>query len=165
VPSGSSTIRGTVEPDYFQFYARRRGAEWAADKVTREGYEAQLWTDGGFVYVATKRKFGATPLEITFHPSRVGNPDAHWQHVVEVSLGPGGPLEIFNWPGDDPALTIELPPGNMRLRVSWQGLVVGQFEGLDEDGNTEERLSFDLWPEPLEPPRVIRQWNGWPSRG
>jgi hypothetical protein len=39
----------TVEPDYAQFYALRSGAEWASDRVPSAGYEAHLWSDGGFV--------------------------------------------------------------------------------------------------------------------
>ena len=161
-PSDLAADHCVVEPDYFQFYARRSGAAWASDKVPPEGYQARLWSDGGFVYVGTRRKFGTTPVDVAVLPSRASDPDALWQHVVEVSLAPGGPLEIFDWPGDEPALTIELPPGDMRLRVSWQGLVEGRYEGMDENGNSDERLLFELWPAPVESLSIVKEWSGWP---
>ena len=132
--------------------------------VSAEGFAAHLWTDGQFVYVGTGRKFGATPIEVTVWPSRPDDPDPSWQHVAEVSLAPGGPLEIFNWGGDAPVVTIALPAGDVRLRVSWQGLVAGRFEGLDENWESEERLSFDVWAAAFEPPTIIRAWDGWPVR-
>ena len=53
---------GFVEPDYFQFYAKRVGAPWLAD-VTKETYRDRLWTDGGVVVISTVRKFGTTPVD------------------------------------------------------------------------------------------------------
>ena len=46
-----------VDPDYFQFYLRRGEAPWASDAVSETGYGRRLWSDGGFVYVGTHRRF------------------------------------------------------------------------------------------------------------
>ncbi len=163
VTAEGETVRALVEPDYFQFYARRGGADRASDTVSDEGYAAHLWTNGRFVYVGTRRKFGSTPIAVTALPFAPGDPDAEWQHVAEVSLASGGSLDILNWDGDTPVVTMALPAGDVRLRVSWQGLVAGRFEGLDEDGNSDERLSFELWPAPPTPPTIVREWDGWPD--
>lgn len=165
VPSAqdSKTYSAVVEPDYFQFYARRSGAAWASDMVTEEGYAAHLWTDGQFIYVGTRRKFGPTPIEVTVSRTRPEAPDDSWQHVVEVSLTPGGPLEVFSWGDDRPLLTTPLPSGDVRMRVSWKGLVAGRFEGLDENGESEERLALGLWAGPIEAPKIVREWRGWPQ--
>jgi hypothetical protein len=45
--------------------------------------------------------------------------------------------------------------------VLWAGLVGGRFEGMDEDGNSEEHLVFQVWGTPPSPPTVIRWWSKW----
>ena len=157
-----ATFSAIVEPDFFQFYARRRGAEWASSHVPEDGYAARLWTDGQFVYVGTLRKFGPTPVNVTVLATPPADPDGAWQHVVEVSLTPGGPFEVLSWTVDDPLLTVPIPSGDVRLRVSWRGLVAGRFEGLDEQWESAERLMFELWAEPSKPALIVRNWDGWP---
>ena len=152
----------SIEPDYFQFYVRRHGAAWASDAVPQEGYRDRLWTDGGFVVVGTYRKFEAMPVRVEVLDADPGPPEAGWQHVAEVSLGSGGPVELFHWGVDDPALTIDAPTEPLRLRAHWQGLVPGRFEGLDDDGRSDERVLLQLWPSVLGPPGVLRRWEGWP---
>jgi hypothetical protein len=154
-----------VEPDYFQFYARRAGASWASDQVPDDGYRAHLWSDGSFVYIGTARKFGTTSVRVQLFaeepPVAEGPP---WQHVAEVSLEPGGDLEISSWDGDDPVGTLSLPGGPLRLRAKWAGLVAGRFEGLDENGESGEHLEVDVWPARVAEPRVVRWWDPW-TRG
>jgi hypothetical protein len=61
------TWSGIIEPDHFQFYAKRAGAVWLSD-VPAEAYRQRLWTDGGFVVISTLRKFGSTPLTVKVVP-------------------------------------------------------------------------------------------------
>ena len=81
--------------------------------------------------------------------------DAAVQRLIDM-------LEVFDWPGDAPTLTVNLPNGPARLRVSWTGLVAGRFEGLDDDGISDESVAFELWPAPIDAPSVVRQWPAWP---
>ena len=159
------TWSGVVQPDYFQFYAKRVGAEWLSD-VSAEIYRHRLWTDCGFVVITTVRKFGTTPLTLDVVADEPEPPSGHWQHVAEVSLDGGGPLEILSWPGDqEPRSMHEIPTGSVRLRVHWGGLVPGLREGMDEQGNSDEHLAFVVWPAPIAPFAVLREWDSWPQSG
>ena len=156
------TWSGVVEPDYFQFYARREGAEWLAG-ATHEVYRNRLWTDGGFVVVSTLRKFGTTRITVEVLAGEPKLPGDEWQHVAEVSLDAGGPLEVLSWPGDqEPRSTHEIPACPVRLRVLWGGLVAGQFEGMDDEGDSDEHLALQIWPAQTAPPAVLRAWDSWP---
>jgi len=156
------TWSGVVEPDYFQFYAKRVGAAWFTD-VSAEVYRRRLWTDGGCVVISTVRKFGTTPLTLDVVADEPGPPSAHWQHVAEVSLDSGGPLEILSWPSDqEPQSTHVIPAGPVRLRVHWGGLVPGLREGMNEQGVSDEHLALVVWPAPIAPFAVLREWNAWP---
>jgi hypothetical protein len=152
---------GIVEPDYFQFYAKRVGAPWLPG-VSDETYTQRLWTDGGFVVISTLRKFGPTRISLSVVPDEPSPPSAHWQHVAEVSLDPGGPLEVLSWPGDqEPRSVHVIPAESVRLRVQWGGLVPGLHEGMDAQGNSEEHLELVVWPAPTAPFAVLREWPDW----
>jgi len=149
-----------VDVDYGQFYAMRAGGEWASDQVPSSGHEAHLWSDGSFVYVGTTRRYGETKVRVevlTAPPSEDAPPE--WQHVAEVSLDRGGALELHSWDGGTPAATVPVDPGSLRLRVCWRGLVPGRAEGVDDDGNSDEELLFQLWPAEPAPPAVTRWWE------
>jgi hypothetical protein len=73
-----SIVTTEVEPDYFQFYARRANAEWASDKTTEAGYEAHLWSNGGFVTIGTARKFGTTAVTVEVWDRPPNQPDEQW---------------------------------------------------------------------------------------
>lgn len=154
---------GVVEPDYFQFYAVRAGADWPLDLLgDRETYRNHLWTDGGFVVVSTVRKFGTTPVSLHVVAQEPEPPSGHWQHVAEVSLVGDGPLQILSWPGDEgPRSEHEIPRGPVRLRVHWGGLVPDRREGMDEQGDSDEHLSLVVWSAPAAPFAVLRDWGSW----
>lgn len=155
------TWRGFVEPDYFQFYARRGEAE--VPQLSAEDYRDRLWSDGRFVVIGTHRKFGTTALSVEVADAEPAPPAEDWQHVAEVSLAGEGPLEVLSWPGDvPPRSSHELPTGPVRLRVQWAGLVPGLGEGMDARGRSEEHLALVLWSAPVTPPAVLRRWDGWP---
>jgi hypothetical protein len=126
-------VTAQIEPDYFQFYARRAGAAWVSDRTTDAGYEAHLWSNGEFVTIGTARKFGTTAVAVEVWDSPPDQPGEHWQHVAEVSLEPGGPLELYSWGDETPAVIVPIDEGWVRLRVLWTGLVAGRFEGVDQD--------------------------------
>ena len=156
---------GIVEPDYFQFYARRVGSPWLAD-VTNQTYRNRLWTDGGLVVISTLRKFGTTPVTIEVVEDEPEPPSEEWQHVAEVSLDGGGPLEILSWPGDqEPRSTHVIPAGSVRLRVHWGGLVPDVWEGMDDQGNSAEHFALVVWPAAIAPFAVLREWASWPDAG
>jgi hypothetical protein len=148
-----------VDVDYGQFYARRAGAPWTSNEVTTVGYEQHLWTDGWFVYIGTTKRYGPTPVRVEGHDGRADDPDDSWQHVVEVSLQGGGPLELYSWAPSEPEATIEIDPGPVRLRAGWRGLVPGRIEGLDDEGNSDEELLLQLWPAEPAPDVVLRCWE------
>jgi hypothetical protein len=150
-----------VEPDYFQFYARRAKAEWASAQTTDSGYEAHLWSNGQFVTIGTARKFGTTSVTVEVWDTPPNQPDERWQHVAEVSLEPGGSLEIHSWEPDTPAAVVPIDEGWVRLRVLWAGLVAGRYEGLDDGGNSDEHLVFQVWGTPPSPSVVDRRWSEW----
>jgi hypothetical protein len=156
-----SVVTTQVDPDYFQFYARRTGTPWASDPATDAGYEAHLWSNGGFVTIGMARKFGTTALAVEIWDTAPDQPDEQWQHVAEVSLEPGGSLEVFGWGDETPAVVVPIDEGWVRLRVLWAGLVASRYEGVDEDGNSDEHLVFQVWGTPPSPPTVIRWWSGW----
>jgi hypothetical protein len=99
-----------IEPDYLQFYARRAGAAWVSDRATDAGYEAHLWSNGAFVTIGTARKFGTTAVAVEVWDTPP-DPDEHWQHIAEVSLEPGGPLEIYSWGDETPAVVVPIDEG------------------------------------------------------
>lgn len=149
-----------VAVDYFQFYAMRSGSPWAADQVPSQGYEECLWSDGAFVYIGTSRKFGETKVRIEVR--RVlpeDEPSADWQHVAEVSLDAGGDFEVYGWGDDTPVATVPVDRSPLRLRVCWRGLVPGRFEGLDDEGESDEELLFQLWPAEPAGSQVTRWWE------
>lgn len=158
----TSLWSGRVEPDYFQFCARRGDAGWASDQVSEEGRRDRLWSNGGFVYVSTRRKYGSMPIGVHLLDRQPGDPLGEWDHVAEVSLDESGPFEVFSWGDEEPVARIATPGGGLRLRVLWKGLIAGRFEGLDQDGASDEQILMEIWPAPPRPPTVVRRWDGWP---
>jgi hypothetical protein len=160
VPPPSAVIV-QIEPDYFQFYARRAGAVWGSDETPDAGFEEHLWSNGDFVYIGTARKFGTTTVVVEVWDTPPDQPDDRWQHVAEVSLKPGGPLEVFSWNDDTPVVVVPIDEGWVRLRVLWAGLVAGRFEGMDDDGTSDEHIVFQAWGAHPSPSAVVRWWSGW----
>jgi hypothetical protein len=158
-PQSAVTVQ--IEPDYFQFYARREGAEWASGETPSAGYEEHLWSNGEFVTIGTARKFGTTAVVLEAWDRPPDQPDALWQHVAEVSLKPGGPLEVFSWNDDSSVVVVPIDEGWVRLRVLWAGLVAGRYEGMDDDGTSDEHLMLQAWGAQPSPSAVIRWWSGW----
>jgi hypothetical protein len=153
---------GSVDPDYFQFYLRIGAGEHAAADVSSTGYEIHLEaTTPRFVYVGTEKKFKPTPVTVEVHDREPELPHEAWQHVVEVSLTGGGAIEVLSWGSNDPTMNVPVPVGPLRLRAMWTGLVPGLAEGLPEDGNSDERLMFQLWPAPTAERSVLRWWSEW----
>lgn len=161
------TRRVVVQPDYFQFYMRRAGAAWVSAQVTDLGYARHLWTDGAFVYVGTYRKYGPVPVDIDVLPARPDLPERSWQHVVEVLLdNVSAVLEVFDWNAalDAPTAVVQIPESAVQLRCSWTGLVPDRFEGLDGDGESDERLLIQIWPAEGSRDTVVRWWPHWKRR-
>jgi len=154
-------VTAQIEPDYFQFYARRASGDWASDQTPSTGYEAHLWSNGEFVMIGTARKFGTTAVAVEVWETQPDQPDDHWQHVAEVSLESGGPLEILSWGDETPAIVAPIDEGSVRLRALWAGLVGRRFEGLDADGTSDEHLALQVWAATPSPPAVVRWWSEW----
>lgn len=111
------------------------------------------------MYIGTARKYGTTTVVVEVWDTAPDQPDDHWQHVAEVSLKPGGPLEVFSWNDDSPVVEVPIDEGWVRLRVLWARLVDGRFEGMNDDGTSNEHLVFQVWGSP--PPVIVRWWSGW----
>jgi len=155
-------VEDAVEPDYAQFYAKSPEADWLSDQVSDLAYETKLEARAGFVYLGTARRYGTTRLRIEVHDSEPAEPDVRWQHVAEVSLATSGVLEIHDWGADEPAMSVSVPAGPIRLRASWTGLVAGRGgEGLDQDGTSDERLMLQIWTALPADPAVRRWWAEW----
>lgn len=153
-------VDAIVNVDYGQFYAMRSGSSWASDQVPSQGYEEYLWSDGAFVYIGTTRKYGETSVRIEVRQvAPADEPSDDWQHVAEVSLDRGGDFEVYSWGDDKPAATVPVDRSALRLRVCWRGLVPGRFEGLDDEGNSDEELLFQLWPAEPIGSQVTRWWD------
>jgi hypothetical protein len=152
-----SVVLAQIEPDYFQFYARRAGAAWASDPATDAGYEAHLWSNGGFVMIGTARKFGTTEVGVEVWDTAPDQPDEQWQHVAEVSLEPGGSLEIL--------------AGEPKLRPS----LARAQEGTQETHPVNTRAGWDKgrderWPASgvkAHTPAALRRglWSGFEAPG
>lgn len=117
-----------------------------------------IWSDDELVGIGFERGD-----EVTIFAGASDEPAAEWQHVAEVSLEPGGDLEILNWP-DGLVTVVAIDPAHVRLRVSWGGVPTDHFEGMDADGHSDEHLYMQLWPSPDAPPTVIRWWPPWKDR-
>lgn len=170
VPSVAVDRTVFVEPDYRQFYLRRGGhQDWHSGEVPFLAYERHLWSSGTFVVVMADGKSGTTAVQVqVLGDGPTAAPARRWQHVVEDSLVAGRDLEIFSWGGPEPVATVPPPPGPVRLRVGWSGLVADRFEGLDADGNSDEHLLIQAWPQEPTDPIGLRWWHQWdlpaPSR-
>ncbi len=153
-------VEAQIEVDFGQFYARRAGSDWASADVPSVGHQECLWSNGGFVYIGTTRRHGTTRVRVETTDEPPAEAADEWQHVAEVSLDRGGDVEFYSWGADVADATIPVSDEPLRLRVAWRGLVPGRFEGLDEDGNSEEELLVQLWPAEPTPPQVTRWWSG-----
>jgi hypothetical protein len=157
---------GSVEPDYAQFYLKTGTGDYASDRVTGPGYEVHLEASApGFVYVGTLKKFYSTPVTLEVHDGAPEPPTDEWQHIVEVPVTGDGVLEVLSWGSNEAAMTISTPVGPLRLRAMWTGLVPGLAEGLPEEGNSDERLVFQLWPAPKADRKVVLCWPEWDLPG
>jgi hypothetical protein len=141
----------------------RTGAgEHAPGDVSSIGYEVHLEaTTPRFVYVGTEKKFKPTPVTVEVHEREPDLPPEEWQHVVEASVTGDGAIEVLSWGSNDPAMKVPAPAGPLRLRALWRGLVPGLAEGLPDEGNSDERLMFQIWPAPAAERRVLRWWSEW----
>jgi len=153
---------GSVSPDYFAFYLKTDTGTHSSDSVTAEGNEIHLEAPTpGFVYVGTLKKFGGTPLRVEVHDREPAEPEAKWQHAVEVSIAGDANIRVVHWPGEE-AFSVPTPSGPLRLRVKWAGLdpeLLG--EGLREDLTSDEHLEIQVWPAGQAPRRVLRWWSEW----
>lgn len=140
---------------------RRGGSNtWHSADVPSLGYERYLWSSGTFVYLGTVRRYGTTSVRVeVLDAPPTATPDGQWQHVVEESLVAGGDLEIFDWSDDAPVATIPIPLAPVRFRVCWSGLSeANRYEGLDENGNSDEHLLVQIWAQEVAGPAVLRWW-------
>ena len=151
------SVGAEVHPWYWQFYLLRGSAEWSSDQVSPKGYETQLESIGGFVYVGTWTYGSTTSVIVELHDSEPTPAKA--DHVVEVTLDGGGALALRNWdPDDAPVAQVGLPSGRLALRGSWTGLqavVAG-------DQASPEVIRFQIWPSAERHAKVLTEW---PSDG
>lgn len=129
--------------DYAMSYPGR-----VADDVHSEAPAPDRWlrvgTDpGGLATVLHGTPSGQVPYTVEVLADRPCNPDASWQHAVDVSLPGSGPVRFRGWGGP---VVLEVPwsddaPG-VRARFCWRGLAEGSF--TDVESGSEEVL-VQLW--------------------
>lgn len=141
-----------------RFQLCRRGSSWPSQPGPSEGLERGLWSADGYAHVRTQRADGTTPVRFEVFDAHPDEPVLRGsQHVAEVSLAPGGHLEVFDGDAertDPPRATVEVPPGPLRVRVAWSGLV-------DGEGDSTKAIVVQLWPEEPHEPLLVRCWHLW----
>lgn len=153
-----TTRDAVVGVDYHQFYLNDTAGSWDEDQLTDADFEAHLASYGGFVYVGTGRQWGSMPLRLEVHDAEPSHA-VEAQHVAEVSVVTGGSLGVYSWGENHPECVVELPPGPVRLRALWAGLLGDADQ--DDDYEDVDRMVLQLWPAPESPRRVLRCWREW----
>jgi hypothetical protein len=152
-----------VEPYYGTVYLSA-GDAWRPDDVSRRGYARHLWSADGFVYLGTRKQDGPTPLRIVILDGPpAGEGDEVWEQISEVSVESDGSLDVYDGGADEPLATVDVPSGDIRLRVSWAGVADGPDGSGPPDGS-DERVLAQVWAQEAAPPRVPREAAGWSDR-
>ena len=111
---------------------------------------------GDGVYLNLARRWGGSPVRIVERDSPPGDPEPHWEDVVEVSftLPPASEPRWCTWAGQDGG-DLDLAPGTYRLRVSARGRDAAQREGHDTDVTLDAYL-VEIWPAPRSADAIVR---------
>jgi hypothetical protein len=148
-----------VDVDYWQFYLKDAAGDWPGDQFEDSDYLAGLGVLDGLVWVGSARHFGEVTVSVMVldaEPTTL--PDA-CQHAVEVSLTSTGTLEVYSWGELEPAASLPVPVGPVRLRACWQGMVF-PFEYVDDFPATES-VMFQVWQAPLADRTILRRCPDW----
>lgn len=142
------TTSMVVKPWYRQFYLRRGAAEWASDQVSDAGYAAGAEAIGGFVYVGTAMYGNPTSVSVELCEANPALPEGV-EHSVDLELDGAGPLAVLGWGDDDPVAVVEVPEGQLHLRVNWVGTDAASVHPDAEVGGatlSPERVAIQVWP-------------------
>jgi hypothetical protein len=152
----SQTLNARIFADYFQFYLWDKAAspeaptDWTDEDVANRLKAAQ-----NVVVVCPLRNMNV-PVAVEVHSSEPELRLSRWDHIAECSLAlPSGQLELHECTGGS-AGTLNVPPGNYRVRASFGGL-----GSLSDDGlSGEDHYLVALWPSASRPLCVHKRWQG-----
>jgi hypothetical protein len=145
---------------YHQFYLWDGGMNCSApEDYTDEDVRNMVKVAPNVVVIQAVRNM-TVPVEIEVHKDDPGVDMSCWDHVAECGLDlPTGRLHVEECTGGA-VLTLKLSPGSYRVRALFACLGELSDDGLD--GNDWYRVV--LWPGPIRPLLVAKQWGGGRSR-
>jgi hypothetical protein len=145
----------TIYAGYHQFYLSRdeeslvgSGGEsfWTVESI-----RSLLAAGPGLLGIGTAT-FGHVPVSVEISRKAPEAETTGWDHVTEASIDlRTGRLYLAGCPSGS-AGSISVIPGVYRVRIHSASL--GAADG--EMGHDHYRIV--LWPEPLSPPRILKQW-------
>lgn len=141
--------------DYHQILAMDDGWLRANDTVTQEDVRRRLGVSPYGAVIHTARNM-TVPVSFALAAKAPEPPPHDCDHVTESSLTVvTGRFAVMGLM-DDPAAAARfaVAPGLYRLRVCHKGLRAIRESGLEG----EDSYELTLWPAPLAPPRVLRQF-------
>ena len=148
-----------VYADYHQFYVWDAGVDpQAPEDFTDEDTRRMVKVAPNVVVIQPVRNM-EVPVELEVHETDPGCESSDWDHVVETGIELlTGKLQIHECTGG-PALDLQLSPGSYRVRTLFSGLGTLSADGLEGD----DRYRIVLWPGPVVPLHVTKQWEPAPA--
>jgi hypothetical protein len=143
-----------VFADYHQFYIGDTGVgPMAPTDYTDEDVRCRVKVAPNVVVIQPERNM-TVPVEIELRDADAGFDEAEWDHVAECSIDlRTGRLQVHECTGG-PLLDLNVAPGSYRVRAVFAGLGTLSDDGLDG----EDRYRVVLWPSPMAPLQVVKQW-------
>ncbi len=153
---GKGRYSGELRFDYYQFYL--------GDSVSDPGaFAVVCWDDPAAVerglavsptmVVLRTEDVGTAFIELELHHRRSDDDIAHWDYVIEASLGlPSGHLVID---GYSPALDFESPPPVPVAPGAYRVRVYHNYWWRDDD--SDDRYRIVLWPAAPAEVTVLRR--------
>jgi hypothetical protein len=102
------------------------------------------------------------PVTVEMYAKEPALDEGAWDHIVEASLEiKNDELEIGDGMPGTPTIIMKVVPGTYRARICFGNLVEG---GQDAEEGDDHYL-VSIWPAPMSPLEVVKQWEGFIKRG
>jgi hypothetical protein len=125
-------FRADVFADYYQFYVWDAGCSPTAPEDYTEGDVQRLVKVARHVVAIRTVRNTTVPVEVELYVADPGCDASRWDHIVTA------------------------PPGSYRVRALFSGLGALSSDGL----SGSDRYRIEVWPGPVVPTTVIKQWRG-----